>query len=90
MFIKINNNWAIGSDENSWIVKKYNQPCDSQPDGYWENKTWHTKFEDAIKSLARRQIRLSEADNLVDAIKDTQKVAQELSSALDAEFVNGD
>jgi hypothetical protein len=90
MFLQINDGWAISSDENAWIVKKYHEPCESQPNGYWENKTWHTKFEDAIKSLARRQIRLSGAENLADAIKDAQKVAQELSSVLDAEFVDGD
>ena len=47
---------------------------------------YHHTFKSALESLARRKVRLSGAQNLEDAIKDAQKVGEELSAIFDKSF----
>ena len=78
MFIKINDKWAISSDEHSWVINKW-----KQSEERWAAEAWLTTFQGAINSLARRMIRLSGADTLEKAIKDAHDVKMELIEALD-------
>ena len=86
MFIKINDEYAIESEEECWVVKSFNPPSKQYSEGYWRPKTFHHTFEQAIASLARKMIRLSGADGLVDAIKEAQVISCELKSALDPSY----
>jgi|21_taG_2_1085346.scaffolds.fasta_scaffold124951_3 hypothetical protein len=83
MFIKINDEYAIESEEECWAVKLFNSPSKQYSEGYWRAKTYHRTFEEAVSSLARRMIRFSGAVGLVDAIKEAQVISCELKSALD-------
>ena len=85
MFLKINDEWAISSDEHSWIINKW-KPSESK----WIQKAWLSTFQNAMQSLARRRIRLSGATTLAEAIKDAQAINKELVAALDVniEIVN--
>ena len=87
MFIQVNDNWAIESDENCWIVKKYEQPNNTYPEGRWRAETFHSKIEDAINSMATKRIRLSEATTLAEAIKDAQEVKRELKAVFDEKLI---
>ena len=66
------------------ICKKI-KPNPTHPDG-WQSFAYHQTYKSAIESLARRKIRLSDAQNLEDAIKDAQKVGEELSAIFDKSF----
>ena len=83
MFIKIDNQWALASDEHSWIIKKFEQPNTSYPEGRWKCSAYLTTFESAVQSLARRKIRLKDASTMAEAIKAAQVVRRELKEVLD-------
>ena len=78
MFLKINDEWALSSDEHSWIINKW-KPSESK----WVQKAWLSTFQNAVTSLARRRIRLSGATTLAEAIKDAEAIKTELTAALD-------
>ena len=83
MHLKIDDDWAIASDEHCWIIQKYEQPTDSYPEGRWRNKAFLTSFQSAINSLGRRLIRLSTATTFENAIKDAQEVKSHLTEVFD-------
>ena len=85
MFIQIDDKYALASDSTCWMVQKKIKPNPTHPEG-WQAFTYHHTFKSAIESLARRKIRLSDAQNLEDAIKDAQKVGEELSAIFDKSF----
>ena len=85
MFIQIDDKYALASDSTCWMVQKKIKPHKACPTG-WQSFTYHHTFKNAIESLARREIRLSDAQNLEDAIKDAQKVGEELSAIFDKSF----
>ena len=83
MFIELTDRWALASDEHNWIIKRYLDPCDSYPEGRWENKYFYNHFEGAIKKLASVKIRLKEASTMEEAIKAAQEVHHELIPLFD-------
>ena len=85
MFIQIDDKYALTTDKDCWMIQKKIKPNDSHPTG-WQSFLFHNTFKSAIESLARRKIRLSDAQNLEDAIKDAQKVGEELSAIFDKSF----
>ena len=85
MFIQIDDKYALSSDGNCWMIQKKKKPTMTSP-GEWESFLFHQTFKSGIESLARRKIRLSDAQNLEDAIKDAQKVGEELSEVFDKSF----
>ena len=48
----------------------------------WESKLFYPTFELALKGLGELMVRLSDAQTLVDAIRDVEKVSTTLSQAL--------
>ena len=85
MFIQIDDKYALASDSSQWMIQRKKKPTITSQ-GEWESFTYHHTFKNAIESLARRKIRLSDAQNLEDAIKDAQKVGEELSEVFDKSF----
>jgi hypothetical protein len=85
MFIKVDDKYALASSSNCWMIQEKVKPSSRHPDG-WQSFAYHNTFKSAIESLARRKIRLSDAQNLEDAIKDAQKVGEELSAIFDKSF----
>ena len=83
MFIKIDEKWALASDEHCWIIKKFEPPNKTFPEGRWKGKAFFQTFENALQSLARRKIRLKEASTMSEAIKAAQVVRRELKALLD-------
>jgi hypothetical protein len=85
MFIQIDEKYALETDSDCWMIQKrvkVNKWC---PKG-WKSFAYHHTFKSALESLARRKVRLSGAQNLEDAIKDAQKVGEELSAIFDKSF----
>ena len=83
MFIKLTDDWALASDEQNWIIKRYTKPSKSCPEGSWRNKYFYNDFEGAIKKLATVKIRLKEASTMEEAIKAAQEVHHELIPLFD-------
>ncbi|QDP62249.1 MAG: hypothetical protein GOVbin2066_16 [Prokaryotic dsDNA virus sp.] len=87
MFIQVGDTWAIASDEHCWMIKKYEQPNTTYPEGRWKAQTFHSKIEDAINSMTAKRIRLSEATTLADAIKDAQDIKKEIKAVFDDKLI---
>jgi|TARA_R110000822_G_scaffold210741_2_gene346426 hypothetical protein len=87
MFIQIDDKYALTSDSNQWKVQIKREPHPSSiVKSEWVTLSFHHTFKSATESLARRKVRLSGAQNLEDAIKDAQKVGEELSAIFDKSF----
>ena len=87
MFIQIDDKYALASDSNQWKIQIKRKPHPSSiVKSEWMALSFHHTFKSAIENLARRKIRLSGAQNLEDAIKDAQKVGEELSAIFDKSF----
>ena len=86
MFIQIDDKYALATDSGCWMIQKKVKIDKKRCPTGWQSFTYHHTFKSAIESLARRKIRLSDAQNLEDAIKDTQKVGEELSEIFDKSF----
>ena len=85
MFIQIDDKYALATDNSCWMIQRKKKPNPASP-SEWESFLFYNTFKSAIESLARRKIRLSGAQNLEDAIKDAQKVGEELSAIFDKSF----
>ena len=83
MFIKINDDYAIQSDANCWATCKWKN---RNGGGNFEQITWHNTFSDAVSSLARKMIRLSDAESLEEAIKDASQVKDTIRQALEPSY----
>jgi hypothetical protein len=87
MFIRIDDEYSLATDDNQWKIQKKIEPHHTSiVQSEWRALSFHGTFKSAIESLARRKVRLSDAQNLEDAIKDAQKVGEELSAIFDKSF----
>ena len=79
MIIPVNEQFRIFSDENQWIVQEVRNRLGKN---IWRSKFFYPTFESALKGLGQLMVRLSEAETLVDAVRDVEKVSTTLSQAL--------
>ena len=79
MIIPINERYRITSDEYQWIIQKKRSRKGRED---WESKLFFGTFEAAVKDLGELMVRRSEANTLVDALAEVEKVATTLSQAL--------
>ena len=79
MIIPVNEQYRIASDSLQWIVQKA-RTRNGKKD--WAPKLFYPTFESALKGLGELMVRLSDAETLVDAIRDVEKVSTTLSQAL--------
>ena len=79
MIIPVNEHYRIATDPNQWIVEKA-RTRNGKKD--WTPKLFYPTFESALKGLGQLMVRLSEAETLVDAVRDVEKVSTTLSQAL--------
>ena len=79
MIIPINEEFRIATDPNQWMVEKARTRKGNRE---WEAKLFYPTFESALKGLGELMVRLSDAETLVDAIRDVEKVSTTLSQAL--------
>ena len=79
MIIPVNEHYRITTDPNQWMVEKA-RTRNGKKD--WESKLFYPTFESALKGLGEIMVRLSDAQTLVDAIRDVEKVSTTLSQAL--------
>ena len=79
MIIPVNEHYRITTDPNQWIVEKARTRNGKKE---WESKLFYPTFESALKGLGELMVRLSDAQTLVDAIRDVEKVSTTLSQAL--------
>ena len=79
MIIPVNEQFRIFSDENQWIVQEVRNRLGKS---IWRSKFFYPTFESALKGLGQFMVRLSEAETLVDAVRDVEMVSTTLSQAL--------
>ena len=84
MIIKINDEYAIQSDTSCWAICKWKNRASRG--GSFEQISWHHTFSDAVSALARRMIRLSDAESLEEAIKDASHIKDTIRQALDPTY----
>mgnify|MGYP003154227041 CR=1 FL=1 len=84
MFIKINDEYAIESDVAAWAICKWTK--DGTYGDYFKQILWYSTFEGAVQGLARRMIRMSDAQTLEDAIIDASIVRDTIRVALEPSY----
>ena len=79
MIIPVNGQFRIFTDENQWIVQEVRNRLGEKA---WRSRLFYPTYELAVQSLGQLMVRLSEAETLVDAVRDVEKVSTTLSQAL--------
>ncbi len=83
MIILINDRHRIASDQYAWSIQK---PVRRKGKISWESFRWYATAEQAVNGLVELMVRLSDAETLIEAIQDVNRICSELSSALTPEF----
>lgn len=83
MIVPINEDHRINSDELQWITQQRKVTLTGVNKGQvnWDNISFHTSLESAIKSLGERLIRRSTADTLEKVVQEFKFVNETLSEA---------
>ena len=79
MLIPINERFRIASDARQWMIQEARKRNGRT---VWQSKYYFGTFESAVKDLGELMVRESEAQTLVDALDDVEKVTTTLSQAL--------
>ena len=81
--IPINERYRISSDRYQWMIQEVRTRKGEQ---VWESKCFFGTFPAAVKGLWELMVRESEAQTLVDALADVEKITTTLSQALTPQF----
>ena len=79
MIIPVHEQFRIATDPYQWMVERARTRNGNKE---WEPKLFYPTFKAALKGLGELMVRLSDAQTLVDAIRDVEKVSTTLSQAL--------
>ena len=83
MMIPINDRYRISSDRYQWMIQEART---RKGDKVWESKWFFGTFPAAVKGLWELMVRESDAQTLVDALADAEKITTTLSQALTPRF----
>ena len=83
MMIPINDRYRINSDRYQWMIQEART---RKGDKVWESKWFFGTFPAAVKGLWELMVRESDAQTLVDALADAEKITTTLSLALTPQF----
>ena len=79
MLIPINERYQIASDTGQWMIQEART---RKGETVWQSKYYFGTFKSALNELGELMVRESEAETLVDALADVEKVTTILSQAL--------
>ena len=79
MLIPINKRYRIASDSRQWIIQELRTRNGANE---WRPKSYFGTIESAVKELGELMVRTSDAQTLVDALADVEKVTTTLAQAL--------
>ena len=79
MVIPINEHYQIASDSRQWMIQESRM---RNGESVWQPKFYFGTIESAVKELGELMVRTSDAETLVDALADVEKVTTTLSQAL--------
>jgi hypothetical protein len=79
MLIPINERYRIASDSRQWMIQELRTRSGAIE---WRSKSYFGTIESAVKELGELMVRTSDAQTLVDALADVEKVTTTLSQAL--------
>ncbi len=83
MEIQINEKYRIASGSRCWMIK---HPVLRGGKISWEPCKWYDTVESCVNGLGQQMVRDSNAQSVVEAIKDVERVCTQLSSALSPQF----
>jgi len=83
MMIPINDRYRISSDRYQWMIQEART---RKGEKVWESKWFFGTFPAAVKGLWELMVRESDAQTLVDALADAEKITTTLSQALTPQF----
>ena len=83
MMIPINDRYRISSDRYQWMIQEART---RKGEKVWESKWFFGTFPAAVKGLWELMVRESDAQTLVDALADAEKITTTLSLALTPQF----
>ncbi len=83
MIIPINDEYQIASDSRCWMIRRRVRRKGKVT---WEPYKWYATVESCVNGLGQQMVRDSKADNVVDAVRDVERVCSELSMALAPHF----
>ena len=83
MKIPINNDYQLGADKRQWIIY---EPKMRKGEKCWEGKHFFANPQNAVNFLGNMMVRESDAQTLVDALAEIDRVATLLTHALTLEF----
>ena len=78
MIIPINDRYRIASDPRQWMIQ---EPRTRNGETEWESRYYFGTLESAVMELREVMVRTSDAQTLVDALADVEKVTTILSQA---------
>ena len=79
MLIPINERYRIASDSRQWMIQESRM---RNGETVWQPKYYFGTFKSALNELGELMVRTSDAQTLVDALIDVEKVTTTLSQAL--------
>ena len=79
MLIPINERYQIASDTGQWMIQEARK---RNGETVWQSKYYFGTFKSALNELGELMVRASDAETLVDALADVEKVTTILSQAL--------
>ena len=79
MIIPINDRYRIASDPRQWMIQ---EPRTRNGETVWQPKYYFGTIQSVVKELGELMVRTSDAQTLVDALVDVEKVKTTLSQAL--------
>ena len=79
MILPIDEQYRITADPYQWIVQRKRTRAGQED---WQSQTYHSTFESAARELWELMVRTSDAQTLVDALADVERITTTLSQAL--------
>ena len=89
MILPIDDHYRIAGDHQSWSIQQLRKRRDKKTGELkttWESCSWFTSLDAAVNYLGEMLVRTSDAQTLVEALAETDRVTTMLSRALSPEF----
>ena len=84
MKFKINEKYIVKSDNHNWILQVVRSESEDNGDQY--HNYYYNNLNTLINSLIARGIRNSDAETLKDALKDVERIVNDVTKAFEPEF----
>ena len=77
MILPLTDRWRVKSDRYCWTLQnktKRKNKGTGRVEDYWRSETYHATLEQAIQSAYELELRLSEAEGIVDCLHELRRL----------------